>query len=55
MHKDCQARELNREDAMDLCPQCFDAIGWAACKKLTGGMLAWLSVWCEVQICIWPS
>jgi len=26
-----------------------------ACKKLSGGMLAWLSVWGEVQICIWPS
>ena len=20
-----------------------------------GGVLAWLSVWCEVQTCIWPS
>jgi len=26
-----------------------------ACKKLSGGMLAWLSVWGEVQTCIWPS
>ena len=26
-----------------------------ACKKLTGGVLAWLSVWSEVQTCIWPS
>jgi len=26
-----------------------------ACKKLSGGVLAWLSVWNEVQICIWPS
>ena len=24
-------------------------------KKLSGGMLAWLSVWSEVQTCIWPS
>ena len=34
-------------------------IGWQeghpACKKLSGGVLAWLSVWGEVQICIWPS
>jgi len=29
--------------------------GYAACKKLSGGVLAWLSVWDEVQICIWPS
>jgi len=26
-----------------------------ACKKTSGLMLAWLSVWGEVQICIWPS
>ena len=41
--------------------QCFDAVGWAAGrasglqKKLSGGVLAWLSVWSEVQTCIWPS
>jgi len=29
--------------------------GHAACKKLSGGVLAWLSVYSEVQICIWPS
>ena len=29
--------------------------GHTACKKLSGGMLVWLSIWCEVQICIWPS
>ena len=29
--------------------------GHAACKKLSGGVRAWLSVWCEVQTCIWPS
>jgi len=26
--------------------------GHLACKKLSGGVLAWLSVWSEVQICI---
>jgi len=26
-----------------------------ACKKLSGGVLAWLSVWSKVQTCIWPS
>jgi len=26
-----------------------------ASKKLSGGVLAWLSVWSEVQTCIWPS
>jgi len=29
--------------------------GHPACKKLSGGMLVWLSVWGEVQICIWSS
>jgi len=24
-------------------------------KKLSGGVLAWLSVWSEVQTYIWPS
>ena len=41
--------------------QCFDAVGLVAGKHPAcrnwdgGGMLAWLSVWGEVQICIWPS
>jgi len=35
--------------------QCFDAVGWAAgwasgLKKQSGGVLAWLSVWSEVQL-----
>ena len=39
---------------MLVCLQCFDAVGWAAgrasgCEKLSGGVLAWLSVWSEVQ------
>ena len=29
--------------------------GHPACKKLSLGVLAWLSVWSEVQTCIWPS
>jgi len=28
--------------------------GHPACKKLTGGVLAWLSVWSKVQTCIRP-
>ena len=27
--------------------------GHPACKKLSGEVLAWLSVWSEVQTCIW--
>jgi len=27
--------------------------GHPACKKLSGGVLAWLSVWSEMQTCIW--
>jgi len=29
--------------------------GHRACKILSGGVLAWLSVWSEVQTCMWPS
>ena len=29
--------------------------GHPACKKLSGGVLAWLSVCSEVETCIWPS
>ena len=38
--------------------KCFDAgrqEGHQACKKLSGGVLARLSVWSEMQTCIWPS
>jgi len=42
------------------CLQCFDTVGWVAgrasgVKKLSGEVLAWLSVWNEVQTCILPS
>jgi len=34
-------------------------VGWQeghpACKKLSGGVLAWLSVWSEMQTCVWRS
>jgi len=29
--------------------------GYPACKKLSGGVPEWLSVWSKVQTCIWPS
>ena len=29
--------------------------GHPACKKQSGRVLAWLSVWSRVQTCIWPS
>jgi len=29
--------------------------GHLACKKLSGGVLAWLSVWSKLQTCICPS
>ena len=40
--------------------QCFTLLvgrqeGHPACKKLSGGVLAWLSVWSKVQTCIWPN
>jgi len=42
-----------------LCLQYFDTVGWheghPACKKLSGGMLAWLYVWVNMQTYKWPS
>jgi len=40
--------------------QCFDTVGWVAgrasgLEKLSGGVLARLSAWSEVQTCICPS
>jgi len=29
--------------------------GHPVCKKPSGGVLAWLSAWSEVQTCIWPG
>jgi len=29
--------------------------GHPAGKKMSGGVLAWLSVWSELQTCTWPS
>jgi len=29
--------------------------GHPACTKLSGGVLAWLSVWSELQTCVCPS
>jgi len=44
------------------CPVCsaltllvWQQEGHPACKKLSGVMLMWLSVWSKVQTCIWPS
>jgi len=40
--------------------KCFDAVGWAAgmasgLQKTEWWDVGWLSVWGEVQICIWPG
>jgi len=29
--------------------------GHPACKNLSAGVLAWLSVWSEVHTCLWPT
>jgi len=29
--------------------------GHSACKKLSGGVLAWLSLWSKVQTCMGPA
>jgi len=38
-----------------VCLQCFDTVGWAACKKLSGGILAWLSVWVRCRSAYGPA
>jgi len=46
---------------LSMCLQCFDAVrlggrkGIRPVKNLSAGVLTWLSVWSEVQTCIWPS
>ena len=58
----CCLRHLFHLQYVYLC-QTFSALtllvgrqeGHPACKKLSGGVLAWLSVWSEVQTCIRPS
>ena len=29
--------------------------GHQACKKVSDGVLAWLSIWSKTETCIWPS
>ena len=36
------------------CPYSLPSVLWR-CNKLSGGVLAWLSVWSKVQTCICPS
>ena len=54
---------LHNSDGLTLTVSAFSALtllvgqqeGHPACKKLTGGVLAWLSVWSEVQTCMCSS
>jgi len=54
---------LNLVISIDVCGNACSALmllvgrqeGHPACKTLSGGVLAWLSVWSELQTCIWPS
>jgi len=51
-----RARAYAQEDAFSALTL---LVGWQeghpACKKQSGGVLSWLSVWSEVQTCIWPG
>jgi len=57
------SRQHRAKDITKECETAFSAltllVGWQeghpACKKLSGEVLAWLSVWSEVQTCLWPS
>jgi len=59
----CARAVVGDNDIIDRCACTFSALtllvgrqeGRPACKKLSGGVLAWLSVWSEVQTCIRPS
>ena len=58
---------LHQKRSLNFCclllPSAFSALtllvgrqeGHPACKKLSGRVLAWLSVWSKVQTCIWPQ
>ena len=50
---DCVSGQANAFSALTLLVGRQE--GHPACKKLSVGVLAWLSVWSEVQTCIWPS
>jgi len=61
---DCHCRSMfNKIDQGSHRPRAFSALmllvgqqeGHPDCKKLSGGVLVWLSVWSQVQTCIWPS
>jgi len=45
-------RQKQSEESEENCQ--YIAKGIRPVKKLSGGVLAWLSVWSEVQTCIWP-
>jgi len=59
----CLASRLTHPIIAHLIDRAFSALtllvgqqeGHRACKKVSGGVLAWFSVWSEVQTCIWPS
>jgi len=44
--------DFYRPDALPLALLVGRQEGHSACKNLSGGVLAWLSVWSEVQTCI---
>jgi len=60
-HQYIQCINLFNTNYADICA--FSALtllvgrqeGHPACKKQSGGVLAWLSAWSEVQTCIWLS
>jgi len=63
LYDHCDSRGRQKTDICSVWSYAFCALillvgrqeGHPACKKLSGGVLAWLSVWNEVQTCIWPS
>ena len=63
IHARTDKQVINKRPALPIICYAFRALtllvgqqeGHPARKKLSGGVPAWLSVWSEVQTCIWPS
>ena len=59
----CNLAKFSTLIVNEYCHRCFSALtllvgrqeGHSACKKLSGEVLVWLSVWSEVQTCTCPA
>jgi len=54
-HNDYRSTDAGKDNCSALTLLVGQQEGHPACKKQSSGVLAWLSVWSEVQTCIWLS